>query len=93
MVYCLELIQYLLLLHDCHFGQFQKGERIYLSEVFPGHVDKFDFCIVTVYLEEKWSVCVCTVVKKQDSRSMSLVERNQVISEIVLIWSYLVTKG
>lgn len=47
----------------------------------------------TIYLEEKWSVCVCTVVKKQDSRSMSLVEKNQVISKIVLIWSYLVTKG
>lgn len=38
-------------------------------------------------------VCVCVIVKKQDSRSMSLLERNQVIAEIVHIWSYPVAKG
>lgn len=32
---------------------------------------------------------VYIVVKKQDSRSMSLVERNQFTSEVVLIQSYL----
>lgn len=69
---------------------FKREKGVYASEFFPGHVDKFDFCIVTqspFYLKERWSVCIYIVGKKHYSRSMLLVEKNQVVSEVVLICS------
>lgn len=72
-----------------HFGKFQKSENIFVSEVCPGHIDTVNL----LFRREMEYVCVCAIVKKQDSRSMSLVERNPVISEIAHICSYLVTKA